>query len=71
MDTIKLIREIEKRIGEAEDYLQVLLDVIQNQKGIKVTYRIKDKKRILEKVMLFSNNPKFQGMDEIQILDEN
>lgn len=69
MDTIKLLKEIEKKIKKAESYLPVVLKIFEQQKGIKLMYRIKDKKRILEKIMLISNNPKFQGMDEIKILN--
>lgn len=70
MDTIELIREIEEKIRKAEEYLPVLIETFQKQEGIKLTYRIKDKKHILEKVMLFSKSPKLQDMDEKQILDE-
>ncbi len=70
MDTIELIREIEEKIRKAEEYLPVLIETLQKQEGIKLTYRIKDKERILEKVMLFSNYSNFQGMDEGQILNE-
>lgn len=69
MDTIKLTREIEKKIKKAKEYLPVLIEMLQNQEGIKLTYRIKDKQRILEKVMLFSNTSNFQGMNENQILN--
>lgn len=69
MDTIRLVKEIEKKIEKAKCYLPTLLAMFQQQEGINLTYRIKDKNRILEKVMLFSNNPKFQDMDEIEILN--
>lgn len=78
MDTIKLIKEIERKIREAEAYLPVLIAMLQQQEGLKsiqgqeelnLIYRIKDKKRILEKVILFSNKSGYEGMDENQILD--
>ena len=69
MDTIKLLKEIEKKIKTAESYMPRLLEIFEQQ-GIKPTYRIKDKNRILEKVMWVSNNPNFQEMDEIEILNK-
>lgn len=69
MDTIKLIKEIESKIRKAEEYLPRLITMLQKQEELKLMYRIKDKKRILEKVMLFASKPEYQGMDEKQILD--
>lgn len=69
MDTIKLIREIEKRIEKAEEYLPVVIEMLQKNEGIKFTHRIKGKEQILEKIRLFAGKQYYQGMDEIQILD--
>lgn len=69
MDTIKLMREIEKRISKAEKYLPVVVERLQQQGELRLTYRIKDKEQILEKAMLFSKKSGFKGMDEFQILD--
>lgn len=66
MDNIKLLRKIERKIEEAESYLPEILEAFQ---GLRPIYRIKDKKRILEKIQLRLNNPRFQGMDEVEILD--
>lgn len=68
MDTIKLLNEIDKKIAEAQSYLPKLLELFQQQ-GIKLKYRIKDRNRILEKVMLLSKNPNFKGVDEFEILN--
>lgn len=69
MDTIKLLKEIEKKIEEAKSYLPVLLEFFEQQKGIKFTYRIKDKERILEKIMFHLDNPATKDMDEIERLN--
>ena len=70
MDVIKVSKEIDKKIKEAKAYLSTLLEIFQHQKGINLTYRIKEKNRILEKIMLFSSKPDFQNIDETEILNQ-
>ena len=70
MNIIKLSKEIDNKLKKAEIYLPVLLADMQQFDGLKITHRIKDKSRILEKIMLWAANPKNQGMSEIELLEK-
>ncbi|MBE5819508.1 MAG: hypothetical protein E7310_01580 [Clostridiales bacterium] len=69
MDNIQLLKAIEARIKKAEEYLPFLLSNIQQVQGIKITHRIKDKSRILEKIMYRKGRSKYEGMNELEILE--
>ena len=68
MDNIQLLKAIEARIKKAEEYLPGLLSIIQQVQGIQITHRIKDKSRILEKIMYRKGRSKYESMNELEIL---
>lgn len=70
MDTIRLLKEIEKKTKEAEEYLPELLAYLQQFEGLKISHRIKNKIRILEKIMLWSKSSKYQGVNELELLEK-
>jgi len=69
MDTIQLLKEIEKKIKAAEQYLPELLTYLQQLEDVKISHRIKNKLRILEKIMLWSKTSKYQGINELELLE--
>lgn len=70
MDIIKLSKEIDNKIKKAESTLPYLLEEMQQFEGLRITHRIKDKNRILEKIMLWSTNPKHKDVSEFELLEK-
>ena len=70
MDIIKLSKEIDNKIKKAQASLPSLLAEMQQFEGLRITHRIKDKNRILEKIMLWANNPKYKDVSEFELLEK-
>ena len=70
MNDIKLLKEeIDKKITKAKECLPFVLNDIEKH-TIDISYRIKDKQRILEKVMLLKNKPSNKNTPLIKILNQ-
>lgn len=75
MDTIQLMKAIEEKRKlaqiQAEDIVGILKDKFNDDRVIRINYRIKEKESILEKIKLFKNTTiKGQNMSEEQLLEE-
>ncbi len=63
-----LVQEVEEKREKAEKLLPSIIKTLQNM-GVEFNYRIKEEKRIEEKILLWEKKPEMQNKSKLEILD--
>ncbi len=63
-----LVKEVKEKIKEAQKALPTIINVLQNI-GVEFNYRIKEEKRIEEKILLWERKPRMKSKSKLEILN--